>query len=239
MKIQQELNMEVLKMTKIQDASLYEILPFNIKSDNIEVQALSYAVQQSLSMLCKFSDGVRIMAAIDNMPEKVINNLAVELNLPCFHPESNIDVKRTLVKDAFIWHTIAGTASAIRRYFSTISQDTDIQEWFDYGGDPYHFRIIVTVPENQEVTEDILIDMAQQIVKLKNARSILDEALIVKEHNQDMQQAMAIGVAVIQENNLGESEESSNWLDDDTFIMYSSSEESTVFCDKNGNVFTV
>lgn len=226
-------------MTKIQNASLYEILPFNIKSDNIEVEALSYTIQQSISMLCKFSDSVRIMAVIDDMPEKVIDNLAVELNLPCYHSESNLNVKRALVKDAFIWHTIAGTVSAIRRYFSTIAQDTDIQEWFDYGGDPYHFRIIVTVPENQEVTESILMDMAQQIGKLKNARSILDEALIVKEYYQDMQQAIAIGIAVIREDNLGESENSSHWLDDDTFVMYSSSEENTVFCDKNGNVFTV
>lgn len=226
-------------MTKIQDASLYEILPFNIKSDNIEVQALSFAIQQSLLMICKFSDGVRVIAAIDDMPEKIIDNLAVELNLPCFHPESSLSVKRALVKDAFIWHTIAGTASAIRRYFLTISQDTDIQEWFDYGGDPYHFRIIATVPEDQDVTEDILIDIAQQIIKLKNARSILDEALIVKEHNENMQQAIAIGVAVIREDNLGESEESSYWLNDDAFVMYSSSDDNTIFCDKNGNVFTV
>ena len=226
-------------MTKLQDASLYEILPFNIKNENIEIQALSYAVQQSLSMLCKFSNGVRVMAVIDDMSENIIDNLAVELNLPCFHPESSLNIKRALVKDAFIWHTIAGTASAIRRYFTTISQDTDIQEWFDYGGDPYHFRIIATVPENQEVTENTLIDMAQQIVKLKNARSILDEALIVKEHFQDMQQAIGIGIADIREDNLGESEESSYWLDDESFVMYSSSNNNTIFFDNKGNVFTV
>ncbi len=226
-------------MTKLQDASLYEILPFNIKNENIEIQALSYAVQQSLSMLCKFSNGVRVMAVIDDMSENIIDNLAVELNLPYFHTESSLNIKRALVKDAFIWHTIAGTASAIRRYFTTISQDTDIQEWFDYGGDPYHFRIIATVPENQEVTENTLIDMAQQIVKLKNARSILDEALIVKEHFQDMQQAIGIGIADIREDNLGESEESSYWLDDESFVMYSSSNNNTIFFDNKGNVFTV
>ncbi len=225
-------------MTKLQEASLYEILPFNIKSENIEVQALSYAIQQTISMLCKFSDGIRVMAVIDDMPEKVIDNLAVELNLPCYHPESNLNVKRALVKDAFVWHTIAGTVAAIRKYFSTISQDTDIQEWFDYDGEPYHFRIVANVPEDQEVTESVLIDIAQQIVKLKNARSVLDEALIVKEHYQNMQQAIAIGIAEIREDNLGESEESSHWLDDDTFVMYSSSDNNIIFCDKNGNVFT-
>lgn len=225
-------------MTKIQDASLYEILPFNVKSENIEVQAFSYAIQQAISMLCRFSDRVRVMAVIDDMPESVIDNLAVELNLPCFHVESSLDVKRALVKDAFIWHNTAGTASAIRRYFSTISQNTDIQEWFEYGGEPYHFRITATVPENQEVTENTFTDIAQQIVKLKNARSILDEALIVKEHYQNMQQAIAIGIADIREDNLGESEASSHWLDDDTFVMYSSSDDNIIFCDKNGNVFT-
>lgn len=168
-------------MTKIQDSSLYEILPYNVKSDNVEVQALSYAVQQSISMLCRFSDGVRIMAVIDDMPEKVIDNLAVELNIPCYQPKSNLTIKRALIKDAFICNTIAGTASAIRRYFSTINQNVNIQEWFEYGGEPYHFRIIVDRNE-KDLTEEELVDMEQQISKLKNARSILDGILNAKTY---------------------------------------------------------
>lgn len=226
-------------MTKLQDASLYELLPYNIKSENIEVQALSYALQQSLSMICKFSDSVRVMAAIDDMPEKVIDNLAVELNLPCFHPESGISVKRALVKDAFIWHTIAGTASAIRRYFSTISQDTDIQEWFDYGGNPYHFRIIATVPDNQEVNENTLRDIGVQLERLKNARSILDEALIVKEHNHNTVHNIALCTVEVKERSLGEYQESSYWLNKENGIAFLSLSEDTIFCDKHGNIFAI
>lgn len=226
-------------MTKLQDASLYEILPFNIKSANIEVQALSYAIQQTISMLCKFSDGVRVMAVIDDMPEKVIDNLAVELNLPCYHPESNLNVKRALVKDAFVWHTIAGTAAAIRKYFSTISQDTDIQEWFDYGGDPYHFRIVAAVSEGQEVNEEMLKDIGVQIERLKNARSVLDEALIVKEHNHNASQSFAICTVEIKERSLGEYQGASYWIDKENGAVFLSANKDVFFSDKNGDIFAI
>lgn len=206
-------------MTKIQDASLYEILPFNVKSENIEVQAFSYAVQQAISMLCKFSDSVRVMTIIDDMPESVIDNLAVELNLPCFHVESSLDVKRALVKDAFIWYNTAGTAYAIRRYFSTISQDTDIQEWFEYGGAPYHFRIIATVPEEQTIDTTLFNDIIIQIERLKNARSVLDEILVVKKYNE-VDSSITIEAASYYEieKSLGETEDVIN-LSDNTFIL--------------------
>lgn len=226
-------------MTKIQDASLYEILPFNIKNDNIEAQALSYAVQQAISMLCKFSDGVRVMAAIDDMPEMVIDNLAVELNLPCFYTESDLTIKRALVKEAIVWHTIAGTASAIRRYFSTISQDTDIQEWFEYGGKPYHFRIVATIPEEQEIKENLLKNIVEQIKQLKNARSILDEALIIKEHNCNTDLIFALGTAEIKEKSLGTYLNSSYWFDRENDTAFFSAADDSVFCDECGNIFAV
>lgn len=226
-------------MIKLQDSGIYDILPFNVKSANIEVQALSYAVQQAILMICQFSNGVRVMTCIDDMPESIIDNLAVELNLPCYHSESMLNVKRALVKDAFIWHTIAGTASAIRRYFSTISQNTDIQEWFDYGGNPYHFRIVAAVAEGQEISEEMLKDIGIQIERLKNARSILDEALVVKEHNHNAAQCLALCTAEIKERSLGEYQGSSYWLDKENGTIFLSSNNDDIFSDKNGNIFAI
>lgn len=224
-------------MTKIQNANLYEILPFNVRNDDIEIQSLAFALQKGISKICQYADRVKVMSNIDNITEDVINNIATELNIPCFDVNYDIKIKRILIKEAFIWHTISGTASAIRKYFATISKDTDIQEWYDYNGEPYHFRIIATVPEEQEISEKDLNDIAQKISKLKNARSILDEALIVKEHIQNANQSISAGVAQIIEASFNEYKLSTCWLDNDTFLT--AKNEDTIYCDKNGNVYTL
>lgn len=176
-------------MTKIQNANLYEMLPFNIKNDNIEAKALSYVLQQSISMLCNYSDGIRIMAVIDDMSEEVIDNLAVELNMPYYNSKSNIAIKRALLKNVFVWHLKSGTKYAIKQYLSDINSliegETDIQEWYEYDGLPYHFRIIFSILEDADKENISTNEIIAQINRLKNARSILDDSVYNIILNED------------------------------------------------------
>lgn len=170
-------------MTKIQEASLFEILPFNVKNENIiEIKALSYALQKSIEMLCRYSDGTQIIANIDKMSEAVINNLTAEFNLPCFDLEQDLKIKKALVKDAFNWHRRAGTVSALKRYFDDITQyivaDINVQEWFEYDGLPYHFRIVFTILE-KETIENEINNIESYLEQIKNARSVLDESIFI------------------------------------------------------------
>jgi phage tail P2-like protein len=227
-------------MTKLQEVLLSELLPFNVKQDNIEIEALSEALHQGIALACRYADGVKVMVAIDSMPEDVIDNLAVEFNIPCYHDYLDLSIKRALVKEAFDWCKRMGTPYAVRKYFSTISPNTDIQEWFEYNGEPYHFRIVATIPEDQEVSNDTFKDIAIQIERLKNARSILDEALLIKQRSDELKPETAFGTVEIRERS-AECQQSSYWLSDDTLYFLSPSndnDEVVIFCDKDGNVYT-
>lgn len=78
--------------------------------------------------------------------------------------------KRQAVKDAYSLHHHKGTIGAMRRALTTLGYNINFQEWFEYGGRPYTFRV---------TTDDILtaaqIKETQDVIQsYKNARSLLD-----------------------------------------------------------------
>jgi phage tail protein, P2 protein I family len=51
-------------------------------------------------------------------------------------------VKRDLISGAYEWHRIEGTFGAIRRICDAVFGETQVQAWFEYGGEPYGFRVL-------------------------------------------------------------------------------------------------
>lgn len=78
--------------------------------------------------------------------------------------------KRDLLKQAVELHRYKGTPWAVRQSIKRINPVLDIQEWFEYGGEPYYFRL----------TGDIKISLAQAvrlfytIEEFKGAHALLE-----------------------------------------------------------------
>ncbi|CUU72215.1 phage tail protein [Campylobacter hyointestinalis] len=72
---------------------------------------------------------------------------------------------------------LEGTAHSINRALSTYFSLSSVKEWFEYGGDPYHFKIDVVI-EDQGVDISNLNEMEKIIYAYKNVRSVLDGFLI-------------------------------------------------------------
>ncbi|MCL1861775.1 MAG: phage tail protein I [Proteobacteria bacterium] len=89
--------------------------------------------------------------------------------------------KRRLLHRAIDMHRYKGTRWAVENALDVLRLGCDVQEWFEYGGEPYHFR--VDLVSNQGVPEDFYgqgIDRAVELItKAKNVRSHLDAIRIV------------------------------------------------------------
>ncbi len=78
--------------------------------------------------------------------------------------------KRDLLKQAVELHRYKGTPWAVRQSIKRINPILDIKEWFEYGGEPYYFRL----------TGDIKISLAQAvrlfytIEEFKGAHALLE-----------------------------------------------------------------
>lgn len=161
-------------MISLQNARITDALP-QILAKEPWAQAMAYAVNNQLGRLLTYADGVMIQASISKMPDKVLDILAEELRLPYYDQRFTTAVKRELVRGALQYWATAGTAESLTKILTNIFGDAEIEEWFEYGGEPGYFRILTT---NPNVTGETLEQFRKTAQDVKRLSAWLEEVLV-------------------------------------------------------------
>lgn len=118
------------------------------------------------------TDLLLIYPAIDSLNEQLIDYLAAQMHVDEYDDTENLDVKRQQVKQSFLLHRLKGTKYAVQKAVSMVYQSAKVEEWPEYSGEPYHFRVTgITAPMNETKTINKLVRL---INAYKNTRSWLD-----------------------------------------------------------------
>ena len=82
--------------------------------------------------------------------------------------------KRELIKNAIELHRYKGTKYALIKVLNSLNINGEIDEWFEYDGDPYHFKINIFL-QNYLYNESVFESLKKMIDEYKNVRSVLEE----------------------------------------------------------------
>lgn len=172
-------------MIKLSEGELLDILPAQMKYDT-DMICLSYALKCGVEKLLAYEKGTMTVNFIDFLPEKILDVLAVEMRSPYYSDAMDIETKRQVIKNSYIWHFKAGTISAVSEMIATIFGEGSVVEWPDFEEgerEPYLFDI----ETNARLTEDIYEILLSIIERVKNVRSHLrrikiDRDMSMKEY---------------------------------------------------------
>lgn len=163
---------------------LYGITPDNLMRTLPEVLArdegmhpLGWMIANALSTLLDKVEYAKIYARIDQLEETALDALAKDFDVVWYDYNYGLETKRALIKDSFFVHRHLGTKGALDRALSDIFPNSTVREWFEYGGQPYHFRVVVDVTTTREPAYIGLIKKA--IEYYKSFRSHLEEDEII------------------------------------------------------------
>lgn len=122
---------------------------------------------------------------VDVVPVQVLPYLADQFHvtgLEGWRFARTVQERRNLIKRAVELHRFKGTGWAIEQVLVTLGLEGRVQEWFEYGGEPYHFRVDVDLADRgiDDATYEALNAL---ILEYKNKRSRL-EALTVSITNR-------------------------------------------------------
>jgi phage tail P2-like protein len=146
-----------------------------------ELQHLVDTFDSSFEELKKHIIKVLIYPRIDEIEdERLLDLLGWQFHIKGYDQARTIQEKRNLIKSAIELHRHKGTPYAIKKVFQALSLDATLQEWFDYGGDPYKFKVLV---KNIIQDEDTYIKLTKLINEYKNVRSWLDAIGFHREYN--------------------------------------------------------
>ena len=90
-------------------------------------------------------DKVRVISNIDGLEEAVLDILARDFKVDWWDPEYSIEEKRRTLKGSWRVHKTLGTKAAVETAISAIYPHTRVLEWWEYGGEPYHFRLNIDI----------------------------------------------------------------------------------------------
>lgn len=166
-------------MIKYEDAEVVSVLPPFLK-ENTDVQAISHAIKMGIKKLISFSKATALYANIDVLSEELLDLLAMELRTQYYDEGLDMETKRQLIKNTLIWYEKAGTPAAVGELVATVFGEGKVEEWFEYGGDPYLFRITT----NAALTPEMNTLFNQMVKQIKNARSHLESISITRTIRQ-------------------------------------------------------
>lgn len=151
--------------------SLGDILPDALMADE-QVYATAKALDKELQLLAEDCKQVMHLSRIDELPESVVDLLAWQWHVDFYEAGMDLPTKRRMVKQSIAWHRRKGTPSAVEEVATAVFGRAKVSEWFDYSGEPYHFRIDLL--EAPGLTDEKINEIVRLVEMVKNTRSVLD-----------------------------------------------------------------
>jgi len=163
-------------MADIDEYPLKTLTPENIGAD-ATIASLIEVVDPGLVEVTHKCGLELILQRIDDLPEEVLDLLLWQFHvtLEGFEIAVSIEEKRDLVKRAIEIHRLKGTKAALLRIFDMLSMRGVVSEWYEYGGEPFKFKIKILEVSNRGLDEQTYGLLERLIQEYKNVRSWLEE----------------------------------------------------------------
>jgi len=151
------------------DFDIKDFLPRFIMDDK-NGRAMAKAIEAGLKDFLRIlQGGLDTRGDVDKMPEWRLDELAWEYNIP-YDYNAEIDIKRGWIRNVYSLSRLYGTPEGIIQYMNGYFEETTLQESWEYGGEPFHFRMVF--PDSWAPEKVAWATTA--IGMVKNVRSVLD-----------------------------------------------------------------
>ena len=173
---------------KLSDIQFIKLLPQFMRNDDA-VRGLANAIDKIVPEIAESIRKLSTWDHIDALSHKELDELAWELNILWYDTTASIAVKRALIKDSDKVYAHLGTKWAVENVIRTYFGDGKIEEWYEYDGEPGHFRVLSS---NPSINNERLTEFLNLLNKIKRASAKLDTIILTI----DAELTLGIGVAI-------------------------------------------
>ncbi len=168
-------------MKDVTQIKFVDLLPESIKQDE-QVIAAAKALDNELQTIIEATRKLAFLETLDEQPEEIVDELAWQRHVDFYKPDLPLEQKKALVKNSKIMHMRKGTPAAVEDLIAAVFGEGKVVEWFEYGGEPYHFKVVTN---DYTLANERSEEFIKALNTVKNARSWLEkiEVTQVEEMN--------------------------------------------------------
>lgn len=159
-------------MTDFSALSLRALLPAPLRNDE-EIAIVADIISADIQKINDIVKLINLKATLSQQTDAVLDELGYEKHIEGYSAALSRSVRESLIHRAIQLHRYKGTPASMQSALDSLGYGMTIKEWFEYDGEPYHFKIELDL-FGQEISdaEYALIDVF--IEQYKNVRSKLD-----------------------------------------------------------------
>lgn len=158
-------------MISLQQVGFSSLLPPNLQ--DTQTRALGAAWDKVFRKLVDYAERVSMtFAFVMELDEEMADHLCLSLDIKGYKADLSLQKKRLLIRSALLNYSRMGTKAALEDAVGIIHGGTSVQENWEYGGQPYFFRVAVDAGQ-EKVAENPVGRLLDTIMEYKNARSWL------------------------------------------------------------------
>lgn len=178
--------------------SLLGSFPYSLSRDDDKTK-VAESIADELAKTVSNTEMAKIFPAIDSLPEAVLDMLAYDLKVEWYEYDAPIKNKRITIKECIWVHKHKGTKFAVQAAVHSLYDRADVQEWFEYSGEPFHFRITVYGSSSGRIKT-----LGKKILYAKNLRSVLDSVAFVLVPESDLNVYVGMANAALKKSDKAE-----------------------------------
>lgn len=179
-------------MTNIDQVSIYDLLPPNAQAD----PTVSAAARSLDGRMRELTQQVKDLSFYRRLLEGKITDAeaderAWQDHVDFWDTSLPLEQKIQLLLKSKEFHRSKGTPGAIEDLVTILFGEGKVEEWFEYGGEPYHYRVTTNNPE-------VTLDRAQEFYRAVESVTRLSAQLeeVILSQTESLQLYFGTGMVV-------------------------------------------
>ncbi|WP_304066093.1 phage tail protein I [Megamonas hypermegale] len=173
------------------DKLLSPTLPASIAKDK-NIQDLSNILDTTLADIRQKTELILLLPRLNELPDKILDELAYQFHVDFYRDSFSRDIKVKLIETSILSHRLKGTPYAVEKVCTDIFKSAQVVENWEYGGQPYHFKVAFIQESITDLTK--INSLINAINTAKNVRSWCDEIGFITEQAGNIYFGGNIGV---------------------------------------------
>ena len=163
-------------MIKIDEISLFDLLPPNFKTDPV-MSAAARSLDKQMKELTGEIEALSFIRRLHagKITDAEADEKAWEYHVDFYDTSLPLEQKIQLLLNAKEFHKRKGTPAAIEDLITILFGEGKVEEWFEYGGEPGYFKVITN---NPEVTLDRAQEFYRAVESVKRLSAHLEEVIL-------------------------------------------------------------
>ena len=159
-------------MNNFDAETLLQAFPMEV-SETSRMAMIAAIVAEELQSLSDDHDLLAIYTQIDKLDGPMLDILAIDFKIDWWDANADLEKKRELFKSCFTIHRKLGTIGAVSQAISETYSDTQVKEWFEYNGQPYHYKLSIGLGE-QFGSAEVIRNILYRSKFYTNVRSVME-----------------------------------------------------------------